>query len=258
MFIRMPKRNSSVLLKTEVPRQVGLQDTLVTYQLRRSSRRSIGFLIDDQGLRITAPHRTPQALIDNALQSKQRWILEKLEARRQQPSLPLAPEWKDGSQLPFMGQDVKLKLVGADVGFSFYCIQNAYLALNLNPTASSEHIKAHLQKYLQEEARPRLGTRLQAHAARMDLRPQGFNLSSARSRWGSCTATGHIRLNWRLIHLAPELADYVMVHELAHLREMNHSPRFWAIVANYFPDHRHARKALREHGQNIMHLFEAA
>lgn len=257
MFIRMPKEKSFAVSEAEVRHRICLQDQLVVYELRRSNRRSIGFRIDDQGLRITVPHRASQALIDSALHSKQRWILDKLEARRQRPSIPSAIEWKDGSRLLFMGQDVALTLVGVDIDLSFHCPQSARLFLNLSPSTSTERIKAHLQKCLQEEARSRLGSRLQAHAARMSLHPQGFSLSSARSRWGSCTAAGHVRLNWRLIHLAPELADYVMVHELAHLREMNHSPRFWALVAAYFPKHRQARKDLRERGQHVMHLFEA-
>lgn len=254
----MPENKASTTTQADAPRQICLQDCEIDYALRRSSRRSIGFRIDDQGLRVTAPHRASQALIDSALQAKQGWILQKLEARRQQPPPSPRPIWEEGSRLPFLGREVRLQLVGPQPPLPFYCAQSACLALALSPTASPERVRTHLQQRLQEEAGPWLEARLQAQAARMGLQAQGFSLSSARGRWGSCSAAGRIRLNWRLIHLAPELADYVAVHELAHLREMNHGPRFWAIVAAFFPEHRQARKALREHGQRIMQLLEPA
>lgn len=256
MFIRMPKPQSLVVSEPENRHRICLQDQQVEYALRRSNRRSIGLRMDHQGLCITAPHRASQAVIDNALHAKQRWILNKLEAWRQRPVLLNTNVWQDGSRLLFMGQDVALTLAQGETALALHCPQSARLFLDLNPAASAACIKTHLQERLQEEALSWLGSRLQGHAARMSLQPQRFSLSSARSRWGSCTAAGHVRLNWRLIHLRPELADYVMVHELAHLREMNHSPRFWAIVAAYFPGYRQARKDLRVHGQHIMQVFE--
>ena len=80
--------------------------------------------------------------------------------------------------------------------------------------------------------------------------PPPLSLSSARTRWGCCSASG-IRLNWRLIHLPLDLVDYVVAHELAHLREMNHSARFWAEVARLCPDWRERRAALKKHGGEI-------
>ncbi|NCV71165.1 MAG: M48 family peptidase, partial [Betaproteobacteria bacterium] len=75
--------------------------------------------------------------------------------------------------------------------------------------------------------------------------PARWQLSSARTRWGSCNAKSVIRLNWRLIHKDPMLIDYVVVHELAHLKELNHSPRFWAIVESVLPDYRERKRLLR-------------
>jgi predicted metal-dependent hydrolase len=76
---------------------------------------------------------------------------------------------------------------------------------------------------------------------------QSMSLSSATTRWGSCTSQGKIRLNWRLIHFTPELIDYVIAHELAHLHEMNHSERFWRHVQSVFPNFELARQHLRQH-----------
>jgi len=78
-------------------------------------------------------------------------------------------------------------------------------------------------------------------------------LSSARTRWGSCSAQGGIRLNWRLIHLPPAIVDYVVVHELAHLRHMNHGPRFWALVESVCPEYRALRAELRRLAAHLPH-----
>jgi predicted metal-dependent hydrolase len=83
------------------------------------------------------------------------------------------------------------------------------------------------------------------YAPQVGVHFRDFALSSATTRWGSCSSTGTIRLNWRLIHFSLDVIDYVVVHELAHLREMNHSPRFWAVVEAVMPDYRHARATLK-------------
>jgi predicted metal-dependent hydrolase len=103
---------------------------------------------------------------------------------------------------------------------------------------------------------------LRIFAARMDhfapllgVSYRQLALSSAGTRWGSCTVDGSIRLNWRLIHFPLSLIDYVVAHELSHLREMNHSPRFWATVESVYPDYDGAKVALRTRSQELPVLF---
>ncbi|RLM52906.1 M48 family peptidase, partial [Halobellus sp. Atlit-31R] len=97
--------------------------------------------------------------------------------------------------------------------------------------------------------------RLDFFAPQLNVSYRAFSLSSAGTRWGSCTIEGNIRLNWRLMHYAPALVDYVVVHELAHLREMNHSPRFWATVGEVYPDYDGARLALKKRSHEMPVLF---
>ena len=111
---------------------------------------------------------------------------------------------------------------------------------------SGEETAALLVKALRHKALRLFGERLSFQAERFGIAPPRFALSSARTRWGSCSLKTGIRLNWRLIHGEPPLIDYVIVHELAHLTEMNHSTRFWAIVERYFPAYRTARVALKQ------------
>jgi predicted metal-dependent hydrolase len=90
------------------------------------------------------------------------------------------------------------------------------------------------------------------YAQRLGVRHRAYGLSSAATRWGSCSSDGKIRLNWRLIHFPLWIVDYVVAHELAHLREMNHSPRFWNTVASIFPEFREARQALKNHPPELL------
>jgi len=128
----------------------------------------------------------------------------------------------------------------------------ASLALALPAHADAQQIKDRVQGWLQTEAKRLFGERLDTYAQKLDVRFHGYALSSAATRWGSCSSDGRIRLNWRLIHFPLSIIDYVVAHELAHLREMNHSPRFWQTVESIFPEFREARHTLKHHPPELL------
>lgn len=230
----------------------------VDYALRRSSRRSIGFMIDDDGLRVTAPRRCSQADIDNAIRAKQRWILTKLLERgerrvKQQQRPPI--EWKDGARLPYLGGEITLRLEEAARSHCQFDASSGELWIGVVPGLSEWQLKERVKLWFQAEARKLFQARLEFFAPQLNVRYEAFALSSAGTRWGSCTIEGNIRLNWRLIHYPAALVDYVVVHELAHLREMNHSPRFWAAVGEVYPDYDGARLALKKRSHEMPVLF---
>lgn len=98
------------------------------------------------------------------------------------------------------------------------------------------------------KTRERLAAVLDSYADRLGVRPRSVQVSNQRRRWGSCTVRGDLRFSWRMAELPPEIFDYIVVHELAHLKEMNHGPRFWALVSAVFPDHKTHRRWLRRDG----------
>jgi hypothetical protein len=120
------------------------------------------------------------------------------------------------------------------------------LRLGLPPGAAPEQIRDAVQAWLKREARRVFEERCAHFAPRLGVRMRRLALSSAQTRWGSASADGSVRLNWRLIHFALPIVDYVVAHELAHLREMNHSPRFWDVVRSVIPDVDGARGVLRQ------------
>jgi predicted metal-dependent hydrolase len=239
-------------------RRIELGSHRLDYELRRSTRRSIGFMIDDDGLRVTAPRRVTLAEIDNAIRAKQRWILTKLHERGERRALrqqkpPL--QWVDGAELPFMGGEITLRLQPAARSHCECVPQLRELAIGVVADLAQWQLQQRVRLWLQAEATRVFTERLAVYAERLGVSYTSMTLSSAGTRWGSCTVDGSIRLNWRLIHFSLPLIDYVVAHELAHLREMNHSPRFWATVGSVYPDYDGAKAALRKRSQELPVLF---
>jgi predicted metal-dependent hydrolase len=233
---------------TPSPRcELQLGENRVAYELRRARRRSIGFVVGSEGLRVSAPRWLPQADIERALLQKSDWILRKLieQGERARRVEAARIDWRDGGSLNFLGQMIWLRLDpllrGARLDES-----GAVLILGLPLEASQEQVRDAAQAWLKKRAKEYFEPRCQHFAAALGVRMTHLRLSSAQTRWGSASADGSIRLNWRLIHFAPAIIDYVVAHELAHLREMNHSPRFWAVVGSVLPDYEAARRSLRE------------
>jgi predicted metal-dependent hydrolase len=239
-------------------KQIQLGSHTVHYLLRHSARRSYGFMINDDGLHVTAPRRSTQGDLDNAIRAKQRWILTKLFERGERRVMrgKQAPvEWVDGAALPYLGFDVTLRLQEAARSHCVFDAEMRELRLGVAPGLEEWQIRERVKLWFQGEARRLFGERLGLYAPRVGVSYNSFALSSAGTRWGSCTVAGNIRLNWKLIHYPLALLDYVVVHELAHLREMNHSPRFWAVVGEVFPDYDGAKAALKKRSVDMPILF---
>ena len=238
-------------------RRVQTGEHTLDYTLVRSKRRSIGFMIDDDGLRITAPKWVTLTEIENAICEKQRWIFTKLNERRERSARRLQPqmEWRDGGTLPYLGSDITLRILATQSAGILYDANSKELTVCLSSTAVEQQLKDRVQGWLQLEAKRIFAERLPIYAEKLGVNYQSFALSSAMTQWGSCTADGKIRLNWRLIHFALPLIDYVIAHELSHLREMNHSPQFWATVQSVFPEFAAAKKALRDQAPETLPIF---
>jgi predicted metal-dependent hydrolase len=238
-------------------RRLQVREHILEYRLLRSKRRSIGFLIDDDGLRITAPKWVTIAEIENAIHEKQRWIFAKLNERRERSARRLQPQmqWVDGATLPYLGDDLTLRIIAAQSAGIACNGEARELTVSLPPDATEQQLKDRVQGWLQLEAKRIFAERLPIYAEKLGVTYHSFALSSATTQWGSCTAEGKIRLNWRLVHFSLPLIDYVIAHELSHLREMNHGPRFWATVQSIFPEFEAAKRALRDSGPDLLPAF---
>ena len=218
-------------------RRVLLQGRPVEFRFERRRRRTIGIRIDERGLRVAAPPRAPWREIEGFLREKARWILEKLDEQAA-AGTPVTVFGESGECLPFFGREIVLSL---RAGQKKAELEGSTLRLSLAQPERRGAVRKHLIEWLKSCAREHFGARAAHYAARLGLSAPQVAISEARTRWGACTSDGRIRFTWRLAMLDPEIGDYVVAHEVAHLVELNHSERFWALVEWLYPHWREAR-----------------
>ena len=242
-------------------REVRLQGAVVAYAFQRAKRRTIGFVVGPDGLVVRAPRWTPLTEVDAALQEKAPWILRKLHETRERHVRQQGAriEWRDGTSFPFLGGTVNVVL---DPGHHFSAqgatldaaisdasnvpVSQRVLRVALPHAASPEQIRDAVQAWLMRQANAHFTARLDHFAPQLQVQWSRMSLSNAGTRWGSARVDGSIRLNWRLVHFSPSVVDYVVVHELSHLRVMDHSPRFWDTVRTVVPDYAQLRGQLKD------------
>jgi predicted metal-dependent hydrolase len=237
----------------QAQREIQLGEHRVGYALRRARRSSIGFVVAAEGLTVSAPRWVGIGAVEDALREKSPWILRKLQEQRERGQRLQAAkvDWRDGVTIPFLGETVTVVLEPRSTGAVLHTLDEApgkprlRLHLGLAATATPTQIRDSVQSWLQRQARRIFEERCAIVAPRLGVRMKRLGLSSAATRWGSASADGSIRLNWRLVHFGLPVIDYVVTHELAHLREMNHSAAFWDVVRTALPGYEQARGTLR-------------
>jgi predicted metal-dependent hydrolase len=215
--------------------QVHIQGKSVDYCLTRSNRRGISLRIAEQGLRVGAPFNASAQQIEAMLRQNGDWVLQKLALWQTRER---AAKLTEGSEIFWLGAACRLRRAAS--GKSRLCDD----ALELHLADGQDFAEAFI-RFCKRRARPLFLERLAHYAARLGVPVPSLVLSSAKTRWGSCNAKGEIRLSWRLMHFPVTLIDYVVAHELAHLKEMNHSPLFWATVERVYPDWQRAKSEIR-------------
>jgi predicted metal-dependent hydrolase len=236
-----------VALNPVVSSSTALNGEIVEYVLHRSrGRRRISLSVDERGLRVGAPLRASLRDIESALQHHAQWVLRKLQWWREQRAP--ARRWESGETLFHLGTPLRLELVTGARDVSAVPGLLRIAAPDLSP-ASVAGLARH---WLRAQALDHFHQRIDHFRQPLAVEVAAIRLSNARSRWGSCHASGRVSLNWRLIHMPQRLIDYVVAHELAHLREMNHSPRFWAVVASVIPDFIARRREMRREAHRYL------
>lgn len=214
----------------------------IPYTLKVSARRrTIGLYINQHGLTVHIPKRIAQRTVESLLQDKADWITRKLAEWQDRPADFV---WQDGTTLQYLGQDILLCL-STDAKNRAVEFDGARLYLALPNSDNTKIVQHKVTQWYAKQARSDFIRRIELLAAKLGVPTPPLFLSSAKTRWGSCNSRGEIRLNWRLIQAPPHIIHYVVAHELAHLKEMNHSAQFWAWVEKLCPDYKTARQELK-------------
>jgi predicted metal-dependent hydrolase len=236
-------------------RELMLGHARVAYEFTRGKRRTIGFVVGADGLSVRAPRWVALRDVDAAVLEKSDWILRKLaETQQRHARLEAARiEWKDGVTFPFLGQDVTVRLDPHHAFDGIGAVLDAAdedrprtLRLAVANNATPAQIRDAAQAWLMRQARRIFIERLDHFAPRLGVKWNKLTLSNASTRWGSASVDGAIRLHWRLVHFRMSVIDYVVAHELSHLRVMDHSARFWETVESVVPDYELLRRQLKD------------
>jgi predicted metal-dependent hydrolase len=233
-------------------RETRLDGQVVAFEFKRGQRRTIGFSVGPDGLVVHAPKWVALHEVERALQTKAAWILRKLiETRsRDRRQADQQVDWRDGVTLPWLGDTLTVVLgqspfPGVRAPELTAGASGPVLRLALAPVASPEHIRNAVQAWLLPQARRLFIERLDHFAPQLQVQWRTLALTNAKTRWGSARIDGAIRLNWRLMHFPMPVVDYVVAHELSHLRVMDHSPRFWDTVRSVVPNYTELRRQLK-------------
>lgn len=207
--------------------------------VRRRGRRGVGLKVDESGLTVSAPGTMPLARIEALVRQSERWIVRKVRewSERRVPAV----SWSEGASVPYLGASLTLALASGPRALAM--ARDGVLHV-VTRDGSPEAVRRAVVAWFKREALAYLAPRLAELARRAGIEAPKLFLSSALARWGSCNSHREVRLAWRLVKAPPELIDYVICHELAHLRHMDHSAAFWAEVERQCPGHAALRKRL--------------
>ena len=235
------------------PKSIRLGDREVPYLLKRSQqRRSIVLTVNEHGLTVNAPWRSSERRIAGVILESRDWVLKKLAVWSAYPAR--RQSWIDGDRIRFLGRELDLELAGDSIASTTVLKEGDRLRVALPLPHTKTAVQAAVVKWYRRHAQAHFSERIAAYAPRLEVPVPRLFLSAARTRWGSCNVKGDIRLNWRLIQAPRSTVDYVVVHELAHLIEMNHSRRFWKIVAGICPGYKDACAELDRMGLFYMDI----
>lgn len=229
----------------------------IQVELIRERRRSLQLkVVGVTEIMIKAPLGLPEEEIYRFLRQKEKWLHQRIQLQEKWSHWPKLRTYQSGEVLFFQGEE-KVLVFCEQPGWNRYqTFVNEEKIEVWGPSKISSEIQKALIRWLQNQAKEKIGKRMKEIAQLYGFSPGGFSLGNGQTLWGTCRSDGSIRINWRGIFLRLEVLDYLLIHELCHLREMNHSPRFWKEVEKLLPNWKALRKELKEQGFLLKEMRE--
>jgi predicted metal-dependent hydrolase len=232
--------------------------TAIPYRIRRSERaRRARILVDGDGVEVVLPRRFPLRDVEPFVEEKRAWIERTLRRLRETEAELPAARLEDGGFVPYLGESLRLS-VRVEPGRQREHVARRGEVLRVALPADAERLlpsenalRDALERWYRRRARAEVALRLDAACARAGSSYTRLQIRGQRTRWASCSSTGAMSFNWRLLLAPAEILDYVVEHEVAHLERLDHSPRFWRLLASRCPDWREYEAWLRRHGHAL-------
>ena len=198
---------------------------------------------------VCCPLKTPIAYIEKLLFEKERWIVQKLDEISEKPSAVIKKSFENGDLFYYLGKSYRLKFVENNIIKKPQVrFEEELMVLEISETANKDKIKSFLKNWYISKAGELLVERIRLYSSFTGLSPKKVAIKEQKTRWGSCSSKGNINLNWKLVMSPLPIVDYVVIHELCHMKEMNHSGKFWSLVEAVMPDYKVYKKWLKENG----------
>jgi len=220
-------------------------EVIRTNRLRTATIKVVGNKVE-----VSVPQLLSDARIKDLLMKKSTWIKRKL-IDHSQIALPKPKEYINGEAFPYMGRNYRLKVVkGSENAVK---LTQGYIQVTVARTAkvNDQLIRDLLVNWYMDLAIARLKEKTLKYAKQLGVIPKSISVRDYKSRWGSCSVKGDISYNWRIILAPQEIVDYVVVHELSHMIQHNHSPKYWKLVEKIFPNHQDCREWLKVNGSRL-------
>jgi predicted metal-dependent hydrolase len=234
---------------------IAFEDSTIDYVIVRSRlrRRTLALSVDEDGnVKVAVPMTATSREIHDFVARHARWVIER---RAVLAALPARPALVAGATLLHLGAAVQLAVARVPGTRWRVALDGQTLRVGIpgqrGEDAAQRGIAVALERWYRGQAASRLVADTQRWSSIMDVTPRDVRVRDQKRRWGSCGADGTIRFNWRLVMAPTDIIDYMVVHELAHLRVLNHSPAFWAEVARFMPDYAERRARLNRLGRTL-------
>ncbi|MER3481995.1 MAG: M48 family peptidase [Meiothermus sp.] len=222
---------------------ISFQNRTLHFHIRRSTRRrTVGITVDHQGVRVAAPKRMPLDRVVELVGTKAPWIAQKLAELKSHREPP--KRFVNGETYPYLGRRVQLE-VNPHPHRNPVALRGNVLEVR------SDDPRSALESWYKARAQEVIRRRVELYCEELGWKVPPVLVRNQKKRWGSCNAKGELRFNWRLVMAPLPLLDYVVIHEMAHLKVLNHSPRFWRLVERIMPDYKERHKALNELGPGL-------
>jgi predicted metal-dependent hydrolase len=231
--------------------------TIISYSIRRSHRaKYVSLSIGADGVQIVAPFPIDDSVIISLVEKKQKWILNRFESYRQRlRKIPAERDFVSGEKLLFMGNNYPLKVLEHKGGWTNVNLTDGQFLVDINADIPiekrREEIQGKLEQWYIRSAKELIAERLELFSKKIGVKVNAVRFKNQKTRWGSCSQKGNLNFNWKLVMAPTFIVDYVVVHELCHLKQMNHSPEFWQLVGNQISDYKKMRKWLKENGRKF-------
>jgi len=227
---------------------------IINYEIFRTDRKTVGIVVKPDGsVSVKAPVDLGLEKIKETVFKKRKWIINKLQTVQEiKKPIPLKQELVSGEKIRLKNRLYRLKIQLTQnkrikITFAFK-ILHIYINVELNPQKREEEIKRALIEWYKEKANNIINQRIQKYLKYLDYQPKDIKVRDQKIRWGSCTEDGKVIYNWRIVMAPVSAIDYVIVHELCHLKEPHHSSQFWENVESLFPNYKKWKEWLRVNG----------